>query len=95
MRAANGPILDIREYWAAGKGMEYGLIDRIGDLRSTLRERYGEKVETPLVAPKTSLFGRATPGVGAGIGDMLDRPGLADELISSLEARAMWARYGL
>jgi serine protease SohB len=75
--------------------MEYGLVDRIGDLRSTLRERYGDKVETPLVAPKTSLFGRATPGVGAGLDGLLDRPGLTDELISSLEARAMWARYGL
>src|SRR2546423_15469201 len=38
------------EYWAARKGLEYGLIDRIGDLRSTLRERYGEKIEMPLVS---------------------------------------------
>src|ERR1044072_1521800 len=50
------------EYWAALKGRELGLVDRIGDLRSTLRERYGEKVETPLVAAKTSWFGRTTPG---------------------------------
>src|SRR2546423_667192 len=92
-----GPEQDLfsGEYWAARKGMEYGLIDRIGDLRSTLRERYGDKVETPLVAPKSSFFGRATPGVGAGIDALLERPGLTDELISSLEARAMWARYGL
>lgn len=92
-----GPEQDLfsGEYWAAKKGMEYGLVDRIGDLRSLLRERYGEKVETPLVTPKTSLFGRTTPGVGAGIDALLDRPGLADELISSLEARAVWARYGL
>jgi len=83
------------EYWAARKGMEYGLVDRIGDLRSTLRERYGDKVETPLVAPKSSLFGRATPGVSAGIDALMERPGLTDELISSLEARAIWARYGL
>jgi serine protease SohB len=83
------------EYWAARKGMEYGLVDRIGDLRSTLRERFGHKVETPLVAPKSSLFGRTTPGVGAGLDGLLDRPGLTDELISSLETRAMWARYGL
>jgi serine protease SohB len=82
------------EYWAAQKGMEYGLVDRIGDLRSTLRERYGDKVETPLVSAKSGLFGRATPGVSA-VGELLDRPGLTDELISSLEARAMWARYGL
>src|SRR5436853_2035596 len=83
------------EYWAAQKGIEYGLVDRIGDLRATLRERYGDKVETPLVAPKSSLLGRTTPGIGARAGELLDRPGLTDELISSLEARAIWARYGL
>jgi serine protease SohB len=83
------------EYWAAQKGMEYGLVDRIGDLRSTLRERYGDKVQTPFVSAKSGLFGRTTPGVSAGIGELLDRPGLTDELISSLEARAIWARYGL
>src|SRR4051812_21269820 len=83
------------EYWAAQRGMEYGLVDRIGDLRSTLRERYGEKVETPLVAAKTGWFGRTTPGLGARVGALYGEPGLADELISSLEARAIWARYGL
>ncbi len=83
------------EYWAARKGIEFGLVDRIGDLRSTLRERYGDKVETPLVAASRSLFGRTTPGVSAGIGNLLDRPALTDELISSLEARALWARFGL
>jgi len=83
------------EYWAAQKGRELGLVDRIGDLRSTLRERYGDKVETPLVAPKTSLFGRTTPGINARFGALLEQPGLVDELISSLETRAMWARYGL
>ena len=44
---------------------------------------------------RRSLFGRTTPGVSAGIERLLDRPGLTDELISSLEARAIWARYGL
>ena len=83
------------EYWAARKGIEFGLVDRIGELRSTLRERYGDKVETPLVAASRSLFGRTTPGVSAGIVELLERPGLTDELISSLEARAHWARFGL
>jgi serine protease SohB len=83
------------EYWAAEKGMELGLVDRIGDMRSSLRERYGDKVETPLVVAKTNWLGRASPGIGARLGDPLDRPGLTDELISSLEARAIWARYGL
>ena len=83
------------EYWAARKGLEYGLVDRIGDLRSTLRERYGNKVATPLVTASRGLFGRTQTGVSAWTGELLDRPGLTDELISSLEARALWARYGL
>jgi serine protease SohB len=83
------------EYWAAARSMEYGLVDRIGDLRSTLRARYGEKVEMPLVAAKTGWFGRASPGVGARIGDLLAQRGLTDDLISSLEERAIWSRYGL
>ncbi len=83
------------EYWAARRGLELGLIDRIGELRSTLRERFGEKVEMPLIAPKRSLFGRTAPGVEAGLDGLLSRPGLADEVVSALEARALWARYGL
>jgi hypothetical protein len=40
------------------------------------------------------LFGRRLPGVN--IADALTRqPGLADDLISALEIRAVWGRYGL
>jgi serine protease SohB len=94
LNGADGDLFS-GEYWAARKGISFGLVDRIGDLRSTLRERYGDKVETPLVGASRSLFGRTTPGVSAGIGNLLDRPALTDELISSLEARALWARFGL
>src|ERR1043166_3873200 len=81
------------EYWAAKKGIEYGLVDRIGALRSTLRERFGDKVETPLITAARGLFGRTPQGVG--IERMLDQPGLADDLVSAHEVRSLWARYGL
>jgi serine protease SohB len=71
--------------------MKYGLIDRIGDLKNVLRERYGKKVKTPLVAPSTSWFARKAPGVSLEFvqGDW------AASLISAMEARALWSRYGL
>jgi serine protease SohB len=82
------------EFWTAEKAIELGLADRIGDLRSTLRERFGEKVYTPLISAERSLFGRRLPGVN--LADAIARqPGLADDLISALEVRAMWSRYGL
>jgi signal peptide peptidase SppA len=92
----NGPdkTLFSGEFWTAQKAVELGLADRIGDLRSTLRERYGDKVHTPLISAERSLFGRRLPGVS--ITDALARqPGLVDDLISALEIRAVWGRYGL
>ncbi|MFY9686931.1 MAG: S49 family peptidase [Pseudolabrys sp.] len=82
------------EFWTADKAIELGLADGMGDLRSILRERFGEKVYTPLISSERSLLGRRLPGVN--LADAVTRyPGLADDLISALEVRAMWSRYGL
>lgn len=82
------------EFWTAQAAIELGLADRVGDLRSTLRERYGEKVRTPLIAANRGLFGRRIPAVGL-LDTLVRPPGLAADLISALEARALWSRYGL
>src|SRR5215813_11770016 len=86
------------EYWSAKTALGYGLVDRIGDLRAVLRERFGEDVRTPLVSSERGLFGRRTPGVGGlpwpGLGSPLGA-GLAEEIVSAIEARAIWARFGL
>jgi signal peptide peptidase SppA len=82
------------EFWTARKAVEFGLADSIGDLRSTLRARFGEKLRTPLIAAERGLFGRRVPGIGMARA-LAGQPGLADDLISALETRAIWARYGL
>jgi serine protease SohB len=82
------------EFWTAQTAIELGLADALGDLRSTLRERYGEKVRMPLIAAERGLLGRWLPGTS--FADALaNHPGLADDLLSALEARALWSRYGL
>src|SRR5882762_9627521 len=76
------------EYWAGETSVSLGLADAIGDLRSTLRARYGDKVLTPVIAPASGmlsgLFGRRSPGAGSlsGAGGAL--AGLPDDLISAL-----------
>jgi serine protease SohB len=75
------------EFWTANSALDLGLIDSIGDLRSFLRARFGDKVRTPLVSADKGWFGRRLPGV--------DTSRLADDAISSLEERAVWSRYGL
>jgi ClpP class serine protease len=90
-------VLFTGEYWAGESSVSLGLADAIGDLRSTLRTRYGEKVLTPLVAPASgmlaSLFGRRSPGAGS-LSLAEAAASLPDELISALETRAIWARFG-
>ncbi|MBS0244345.1 MAG: S49 family peptidase [Proteobacteria bacterium] len=84
-------------FWAAGRAQELGLIDGLGDLRGRMRELYGPK-------PKLKLV----PIGGGGLLSRLRRPvsesgmsasgpitGWADELVSTLEVRTLWSRYGL
>jgi signal peptide peptidase SppA len=90
-------VLFTGEYWAGETAVSLGLADAVGDLRSTLRARYGEKVLTPLIAPASGmlagLLGRRAPGAGS-LAAMDAAAGLPDELISALESRAIWAKYG-
>ncbi len=90
-------VLFTGEYWAGETSVSLGLADQIGDLRSTLRARYGEKVLTPLIAPASGmlagLFGRRSAGAGALIA-LEQAAGLPDGIISALESRAIWAKFG-
>ena len=89
-----GPENDLfsGEYWTGRRALALGLVDAIGDLRGILRERFGEKVVTPLVTAERGFLGRRVWGVS---GNSLMQSGLAEDMISALEARALWARYGL
>lgn len=82
------------EFWTGVKAEELGLIDGLSDVRTKMREVFGPDVELKLVKQKKGLFGRASPqGVVSSLlgGDV----NLTDQAISSLEARALWSRFGL
>src|SRR5271165_4563944 len=49
-------VLFTGEYWAGDSSISLGLADAIGDIRSTLRARFGEKVMTPVIAPSAGLL---------------------------------------
>ena len=90
-------VLFSGEYWAGESSVAFGLADGIGDLRSTLRARYGDKVLTPVIAPSSGmlsgLLGRKSAGAGA-LASLEGVATLPDELISALETRAIWAKFG-
>ena len=90
-------VLFTGEYWAGETSVSLGLADAIGDLRSTLRARYGDKVLTPVIAPATGMLSNLLGRRSAGAGTLTSLDGIAglpDELISALETRAIWAKFG-
>jgi signal peptide peptidase SppA len=95
--AASGDALFTGEFWSGRQALELGLIDGIMDLRTKMRALFGEDVRLKPVSMERGLFRRKT-GVGVSFaGPELGisfAQGLADDLISALEERAIWARFG-
>ena len=98
-KLADDPDLFSGLFWSGRTARDLGLVDGIGDIRSTLRARFGDKVRMKLIEPRRGLFGRkfgvgtasdTVGGLGAGIG-----AGASAEMLASVEERALWARYGL
>jgi signal peptide peptidase SppA len=87
----DNPDLFTGLFWAGQKAKDLGLVDELGDMRSFLKARYGEKTKLRLIAQSRGLFGmRAGAGGVSRIG-----AGAAEALIDSAEERALWARFGL
>jgi signal peptide peptidase SppA len=89
---ADEEVLFSGEFWTGRKAMELGLIDGLGDLRTVLRERYGKNVRFRVFGPEQGWFRRR---IGIAGGNKGSGGHWADALLDTIEARAIWARYGL
>ncbi len=78
------------EFWSGKTAVTLGLADRVGDIRSALRERYGEKVRLRLFSTERSFFGKKGIAVGGAIG-----AAFSEGLLSEFDERALWERYRL
>lgn len=83
---ANEDMLFSGEFWTGRRSQELGLIDGLGDLRSVMREKYGEKVNLRLVGERKRF------GLVRLLGGQAD---LVDQGVAALEDRAHWSRFGL
>ena len=82
---ADEGVLFSGEFWTGNRAKGLGLVDEIGDLRAVMREKFGEKVRLKVVSRRRGWLERR-------LGMHND---WADDLIGAVEARALWARYGL
>jgi len=75
------------EVWTARSALDRGLIDGIGDLRTIIRGRYGDEVRLVPVTPRRSWLRRR---FGLGVSQWW-----LEEVLSTVEERELWGRYGL
>ena len=91
-------------FWSAARALDLGLIDGIADARTKMRELYGPKVTLRVVPtsrggllsrfrrlPSLDEAGNALLGA-SGVENVA---GLPENVLSAMEARSLWARFGL
>ncbi|MCO5156492.1 MAG: S49 family peptidase [Aquamicrobium sp.] len=93
-KLADDPDLYTGLFWTGKKGLELGLIDALGDMRSFLKERYGEKTKLQLVSAPRGFFSRRL-GLSSMRGGAERAAAAADGLADTAQERALWARLGL
>jgi signal peptide peptidase SppA len=89
------------EFWTGRRALNFGLIDGLGELTSVLQERYGKKVQfRPVVRQKGWLRQKLGMAFGGGHGSSwlgsqsgFDR--WTDDILTAIEERALWGRFGL
>jgi len=82
---ADEAVLFSGEFWTGSRSLELGLVDGIGDLRTVMREKFGEKVKLRVVGGRRGWLERR---LGM-------RASWADDMLEAVEARSLWARFGL
>jgi len=88
-KLVDDPDLFSGAYWSGAKAVSLGLADRVGDLRSVMRERYGDQVRFRAIPTERSAWRRRL-GLGGP-----DAAGLLDRLVEIVEERLLWSRFGL
>lgn len=87
------------EFWAGHKAVELGLADKVQNLDEAMKERFGDKLKLVLVpSSRRGIFAafRSQTGMSAlnaSPSDLAD--GMVDGLLSRIEERGHWGRFGL
>ncbi|MHA6644167.1 S49 family peptidase [Mesorhizobium sp. A623] len=96
-RLKDDPDLFTGLFWTGKKGLELGLVDALGDMRTTMKARYGAKTRLKLVSASRGLFGRV--GLFGSSAGGFSPPEIAEAaaggLLDAAQERALWQRFGL
>ena len=85
-RLTNDVDLFTGAFWSGTEAVKLGLIDGIGEMRETLRERFGKNVKIKIIAKRKGFLTNLTQSRNQNI---------IKNLISTIEENEIWKRFGL
>jgi signal peptide peptidase SppA len=91
----DNPDLFTGLFWSGRSGLELGLVDRLGDMRSDIKQRFGKDARLRLITQPRGLLGRGLGLFGSSVAPRQIAAEAGSGLIDAAEERAMWNRYGL
>ena len=80
------------KFWVGSHAVNLGLADHIGELRTVIKDRYGEKAKLKLIGSEPTFFKKKL-GVKLSVDDLA--ADLGHGIISAATERLMWSKYGL
>lgn len=94
---ADGEDLFSGRFWTGRGALRLGLIDGLGDVRTVMHAKFGEKVRLRLIGESGRWWRRrlGLPGIAGGPERSEARGDLPERLLAAAEERLMWARFGL
>lgn len=81
--------------WSGEEALKLGIVDGLGEMTTVLKERFGEKVRFVRIAPPKSLLGNLLGGGASARAPENLAMFSAEELLTALETRMWWNRFGL
>jgi signal peptide peptidase SppA len=91
---ADDDVLYSGEFWTGRRALDLGLIDGIGEIRETMRERYGDDVKLKAIRDHKPWW-RKSSGAGVATKAGWEPVDWAGGLLAAVEERLSWNRFGL
>ncbi len=78
-------------FWSGKKACDLGLVDAIADMRSVMKNKFGDKVKFINIEPKKKGFIKEL--LASKVGEF--NSNLAGNLIDKIEEKGIWGKFGL
>ena len=80
-------------FWTGKEAIKFGLVDGIGDLKTIMEKKFGEKLRYVPIKPKKSFL-KGILSKSFYSKDLLDTKKIINDMMTYMESRNIWGRYG-